>query len=1430
MPTTRSSLGVSRFVRLGRMTALGAVALGLLSVSNDADAQVAGTNSKPLPNVLLLVDTSGSMERMPDNSLPSANRNPTPFPANACAPGSPTNPNRWGMLLQALTGNMQPYYSCDAIDRVAVTSPRFKNEFKINNINPYDTDYFLPYHRPLTGTNVAGVDTSCAFAPSYLPGTSTGSGVGPGKLGAGGNAEDFPPNAFTQTYNSSLVSAYSGSGAQLAAARINECTFEQAVDGQLDAAKDYVRFGLMTFDNDTDPSIGVSTATPPSGNVLTANPFTGQWSYVGTEGSRLSSTSTALAFGRPGGCSTPASAFEVGARHQAAPPWEGRMVGFPPSNGSLFDMETTNDQIQKVLLGTRPYGATPIEGMLEDARDYLLWDPNGPLADPYVASGCREQFIVLLTDGAPNLDLRPSCEGGSAPTAGACPYNKSTTIVDELARGVRGKPVKTYVIGFSVNGAGDTGNDGFPAGINNCKAWYQSFPAPQVQTMQAACFGPGPAYASLKPAGSTAEACCKLNEIAYFGEASHTTGPFFAETQADLVLSFGRILGGVSKTATTRTLPGYSPAVTIAGVNTTGKFVASFIPNAFKVWSGEIDRERSVCGGGAGITPTVQPQDATQGDSYADNLAAQAITGKRVFISVVAQTSGASGAVVDSARTIRPYAAGTPVDGLASFVGAEVYGADDALKGTTNWAAALDIAPNVGLTSPSCKRSRGVVRGSGATVDIPALSQSECKDVMWDFEVAKSAPITIRGWDFNARCSAASGNLAAGFCSVTGGGCVLTDPLACTTAPAVPGEVCVPACSALGGIYRSSPTLVGVPNQFLRDDSYQTFAKDHATRRQTMYVASMDGVLHAFKALATNTFDANNWEMWAFVPPAVLPKISSNYPSGQQILLDGTPIVKDTVWARPLGPGDEPGAEQFHTTLVAGMGAGGAGYYAVNVTDTDCDGPPPNLGFAGNTNACQGRFTPANSRATAFASNGPHFLWQLTDVEQAVAADPAKPSRVARDGTQRVALFGAQSGTPAIATLQVDANNDGNPRQIGVAILPGGIDGPPVKGGSCPRAIGTTFTPSTYDFSAAGYGRRTAVRQWGATCAAPVPGRGVTIVRLDTGEILAHFGRAAQDVPKKIAAGRVINSPFDSPVIGTPAIYPNAIGVTTQKIFVGDADGTIWRIDVSSPLVSNWKVSLFQDLLNVGLPAPPPGVDPSQPISLPMVLSQDPSGNVVVNAATGDQENIVVTTDVNYVYSIQEQRPTAVGTPGAASLNWYRALGASERVTGPMTLFDRTLYYASYTPGYPTAATCGQGGVAKLWGVDFVTRDPAGIAAGGAPRWCTLPVAGNGVDNVTGACLGAIVQSQPVTDPGLAGSIIPGVTVQATQSCASFSGLPGDPVVSGLTSTSYNISFGATTSRGSGGATGTPQAERRSIGRPLPRTTASIDAWALVVD
>lgn len=1118
------------------------------------------------------------------------------------------------------------------------------------------------------------------------------------------------------------------------------------------------------------------------------------------------------------------------------------MIRFPTPNARLYELARNNEQIQQVLLGTRPYGATPIDGMMEDARDYLWFNPQGPngasggpepALDPYVTGGCRDQYIILLTDGAPNLDLRPSCEGAG----GVCPYpNKAAQVADMMARATGGRKVRTYVIGFSVNGAenGDFTNDGFPtpdyaSPKNNCKAWYNGVTNNGANpiNMHNICSGALAPGQPKPPKGSTADACCQLSEIAYYGDSTNSVGPFFAETQADLVLSFGRILGGISKAATTRTIPGYAPATSISGVGVTADYIASFIPNAQKVWSGEIDRSRSRC---VGPLPQSQGQSAAAGDSFAQNTAIQAAAGRRMFVSVKAQPSSGvapySGTVIDSARTIRPFAVGT--DGIPASTGRQVDGLDMALAAETDWDAALQI------DDTTCKRSRAT---SGQT--IPRLGKAECKNVIWGFTTAHSStnsPLTYSGYDFNARCKA-NASTTQGFCSVTSTQQCLVSASGCPT-----GEVCVPECSALGAIYRSSPTLVGPPNELLRDDGYRAFSEQRKQRRPAMFVATTDGMLHAFKALSTiapgdPAFDAvaGEHELWSFVPPAVLPRLASNYPTGQQILLDGTPTVRDVVW----DSNGIPALRGFHTTLVAGMGAGGGGYYALNVTDVDCQGPPPN-GIGVAPNGCLGSIpdlTNLNQVAAADA-RGPQFLWQLTDVESAGATDPGKPTRESRDGKKFVALFGRESGNAAIATIQANIDNT-TPRQVGVAILTGGIDGPPIANETCPRAINggaqTAFLPANFDASddATPMFPRTSVRRW-ATGGAdpcrskPVPGRSVTIVNIATGEVIRHFGRLGQDVPARLA-GRTINSPFDSPVIGTPVVYPNTVGLTAQKVFVGDADGTLWRINISSPNPDDWSVQLFQDVLSrsISTPATPGGLD-SQPIQIAPVLSLDPSGGLVVNAATGDQENVVASAERNYVISVQEGRALSTTVPGRALVRWYKQLDAAERVTGPMTVFDRTLYFATYKPAVPTTALqCRDAGTSLLWGMDYFNAAPQ-LGAGGAPRWCPI----NRVDAVTGACRDPL---QPNEDPSpaypdLAGAIIPGITIRASQACASFGGSSTDPTITGMTSTRFDLFFGAT-SKGSGGA-GTPQAARPTspLTRPLPRQTANIDSWALVID
>ena len=123
------------------------------------------------------------------------------------------------------------------------------------------------------------------------------------------------------------------------------------------------------------------------------------------------------ATGNPVGCAV--TPYDVGARNQAAPPWEGRLIPFGPQDAALPDIQLTNDHIQEELISLRPFGGTPIDGMFADAREFLLNDAStdkntgqdfGPKNDQFYNLGCRKQFIILLSDGTPNEDLRPSCE------------------------------------------------------------------------------------------------------------------------------------------------------------------------------------------------------------------------------------------------------------------------------------------------------------------------------------------------------------------------------------------------------------------------------------------------------------------------------------------------------------------------------------------------------------------------------------------------------------------------------------------------------------------------------------------------------------------------------------------------------------------------------------------------------------------------------------------------------------------------------------------------------------------------------------------------------------------------------------------------------------------------------------------------------------
>ena len=109
--------------------------------------------------------------------------------------------------------------------------------------------------------------------------------------------------------------------------------------------------------------------------------------------------------------------------------------------------------------------------------------------------------------------------------------------------------------------------------------------------------------------------------------------------------------------------------------------------------------------------------------------------------------------------------------------------------------------------------------------------------------------------------------------------------------------------------------------------TYQTFQTSAAVtgRKGVLYIAANDGMLHAFDG-------ANGNELWGYVPRIVMPNLykiaTDNWSVRHVYSVDGSPVT-GSVYS-----GSSPGGA-WKTILVAGLGKGGRGYYALDVTDPD---------------------------------------------------------------------------------------------------------------------------------------------------------------------------------------------------------------------------------------------------------------------------------------------------------------------------------------------------------------------------------------------------------------------------------------------------------------------------------------------------------------
>lgn len=450
--------------------AAAAAALGSSLVTGPVEAQGPDIRAIP-PIVMMLVDTSGSMEKLGNCACRTA-------ACTECLPdcrGATPERNRWNAVTEALTGTYQDY-TCSVVDRRTLAS------------SEPDYRYFLPH--------IAGNWSS------------------------------------------------------------------QNTDGILDVYRERVRFGLMTFDA-TSTFLG-------NGELMTRTNF-------------LARSDNALAaggysYGEPKpfsfpGCSEPYM-IDNGARNESAPANQGRLVSV---GTEATDMRVINDAVQASLSQIRPYGATPIAGLLTDLDYYFANHPDvrrgslGVGGDPFYE--CRTRYGILITDGRPNQDMRGApyfCEAmGNGVGPLGCPYDTPTNLAAKMLaeEDIEG----LYVVGFNVDGSNCAGD---PSCISRAN-----------------------------------QAVNELNDIA---AAGGTGSALFATDRSSLVAALAAILDRTAPGTTTRTVPAFvNIGVGSAGPTSQLQMNTGFnvAVQEFEPWVGKLERRRIECDGLSPVTRPIEPRD-----------------------------------------------------------------------------------------------------------------------------------------------------------------------------------------------------------------------------------------------------------------------------------------------------------------------------------------------------------------------------------------------------------------------------------------------------------------------------------------------------------------------------------------------------------------------------------------------------------------------------------------------------------------------------------------------------------------------------------------------------------------------------------------------------------------------------------------------------
>jgi type IV pilus assembly protein PilY1 len=474
----------------------------------------------------------------------------------------------------------------------------------------------------------------------------------------------------------------------------------------------------------------------------------------------------------------------------------------------------------------------------------------------------------------------------------------------------------------------------------------------------------------------------------------------------------------------------------------------------------------------------------------------------------------------------------------------------------------------------------------------------------------------------------------------------------------------------LGDIYHSTPAIVGPLVDDIDDSSFNDWRLGFgyqlspdpledlsadgwqlSERPRVIYASSNDGVIHAFLAddyvggafTAGNNLDefacADNkvagTELWGFIAPMFLDDLDDMLAGGSKQWYGDGSIQIRNLYDVRPFASNQGGATNVWRTVLFLSFRNGGN----GMVALDV------------TNPCK-----------------PEFLWQFTH--------PNLGDTYGQPTAAQIFVEGGDDGTggPAFLTRQ----------SRGVILLPGGQG--VENSSSVAIPVGPQLPRDMVDADGNSISPRANRREWRDESTVPARvkhGRMLYFIDLVTGTLIEKLD---QDT-------------FLAPLTGAVSVYRGDTGTVASAAYTVDADGVLWRVDLSSTEPADWNAVALHDLYY------DEASDVAEPTFYPLALTSDPRGRVVILTGTGNIDVLDDSTAINKVVSIREDLTFGLsGTIDTVEgrLNWEIELDAGEQLTGPIELFAGQVFFGTFKSANGTAIDACPFGGSRIFGLSYL--------------------------------------------------------------------------------------------------------------------------------